>query len=86
MADNEYSRDNYRSLKMLEYWNNNKSREMLRFVCYHLKTKKMFKNVVKKCPFQIRCVSGKFKTPKIVIKLFQKLRERESLFLMAAKI
>ena len=65
MADSEYSPCNYRTLKMLEYWNNNKSREMLRFVCYHLKTKKMFKSVVKKWPFQIRYVSGRFKTQKV---------------------
>ena len=36
--------------------------EMLRFVPDHLKTKKMCKHAVKKLPFIIRYVAGRYKT------------------------
>ena len=39
-----------------------KNPEMLKFVPDHVKTKKMFKHVVKKLPYQLKYVPDQFKT------------------------
>ena len=54
MVDSEYSRGNYKSLKIsIGAIAIIKNPEMLRFVPDHLKTKRTCKNAVKKLPFVI---------------------------------
>ena len=61
MIDSEYSMEIFKS------WNISigtvmKNPEMLKFVPDHVKTKKMFKHVVKKLPYQLKYVPDQFKT------------------------
>lgn len=50
MVDSDNSPDNYKILK-ISFGTIIKHPEMLKFVCYHHKTKKMCKRIVKKLPF-----------------------------------
>ena len=55
MVDSEYSMDIYKSVK-ISIEAVMKNTEMLKFVPYHLKTKKGCKHAVKKVPLLIRYV------------------------------
>ena len=55
MVDSEYSTNNYRSLQ-ISIGAITKKSEMLRLVPDHLKTKIMWKNIIKKLSFLIRYV------------------------------
>ena len=61
MVDSEYSVDNYKSLK-ISIGLVIKHSEMLRFILYHLKTKKMCQDDFKKLSFVIRYVPDSYKT------------------------
>ena len=54
MAESEYSRDNYKALK-ISIGTIIKNPEMAKFIPDHLKGNKMCKNAVKKLPFVIIC-------------------------------
>ena len=54
MVDREYSTDDYKSSK-ISIEAIMKNPKMLKIVPYHLKTKKICKDAVKKLPFVIRC-------------------------------
>ena len=61
MVGSEYSTNIYKSLK-ISMGVVMRNPEMLKFVPNHLKTKKMFKNAVKKLSFVIRYVLDRYKT------------------------
>ena len=61
MVDIKYSPDNYMSLK-ISIGAIMRNPEMLRFVPDYLKSKKMFKNDVKKLTFVIKYVPDQYKT------------------------
>ena len=59
-----------------KYWGDKNNPEMLKFVPDHLKTKKMFKNAVKKLPFFIMYVPDRYKIQQMCDKVSLKSVER----------
>ena len=58
MIDSVNSPDNYKTLKQV-LGHQSKILKCFRFVCNHLKTRKMYKNAVKYLPFKIQVMCDK---------------------------